>query len=122
VSSEAPKHASRVPFTALVIVLLVGGLSLLLVLNTAAAANELDRHDLAVEDSSVSAKVEQLRDEVAAKAAPGALASAAAGLGMVPAENPAFIRVSPGGRPTLLGHPTPVTGGSQTGSQSGGQR
>lgn len=102
-----PKHARRLPFAVVVTALVLGGLALLLVLNTAAAANELRRHALAVRDQAIAAEVEQLRNEIAASAAPGNLASAAAALGMVPAGNPAFI-VDAGRRLEVRGRPLPA--------------
>lgn len=105
----APKHAPRVPFALLVLGLLVGGLVALLALNTASAANELQRHDAATKDVSVAAELEQLNNEVAASQAPGNLARIAAELGMVPAGNPAFLRVGADGKVQLLGSPGPAT-------------
>ena len=100
-----PAHAPRVPFALLVVGLIIGGMCLLLVLNTASAANELSRHDLAAHDAQVAAQVQQVRNQVAASAAPGNLANAAIAMGMVPAGNPAFLRVGENGSVTLLGSP-----------------
>jgi hypothetical protein len=105
----APKHAPRVPFALLVLGLLVGGLIALLALNTASAANELQRHDLAAKDASIAANLEQLNNEVAASQAPGNLARIAAQLGMVPAGNPAFLQIDPNGTVRVLGSPGPAT-------------
>ena len=102
-----PKHAPRLPFALVVTGLVLGGMALLLTLNTVSAANELRRHDLAVRDEAVAAQVEQLRNEVAASAAPLALAGAAAALGMVPAGNPAFL-VHTDGRFVVRGKPLPA--------------
>lgn len=102
-------HAPRVPFALLVVGLIVGGMCALLALNTASAANELARHDLAGKDSDVSARLEQVRNAVAASAAPGSLGSAAAALGMVPAGAPAFLKIGADGKVTLLGSPAPAT-------------
>jgi hypothetical protein len=104
----APKHAPRVPFALLVAGLIVGGMCALLALNTASAANELARHDLAAKDSDVAARLVQARNQVAASAAPDALLRAAAALGMVPATAPAFLRVGADGKVTLLGSPAPA--------------
>lgn len=101
-------HAPRVPFAVLVLSLVVGGMALLLVLNTASAANELDRRGLATQDAGVAAQVEQLRNEVAASAAPANLARAAQNLGMVPAANPAFLVIAPDGSVVLRGQAAPV--------------
>lgn len=102
-------NAPRVPFALLVGGLLVGGLVLLLALNTASAANELRRSALAGKDQEVSVDVAQLRNEVAASSAPGNLAAAAEQLGMVPAAHPAFIVELPNGRTVLRGHARPVS-------------
>jgi hypothetical protein len=96
-----------VPFAVVVTALVLGGLALLLALNTAAAANELRRHSFAARDQVIAAQVEQLRNDIAASAAPGNLASAAAALGMVPAENPAFL-VAVSGQLVVRGKPAPV--------------
>lgn len=104
-----PKHAARTPFALLVVGLVVGGMSLLLALNTASAANELRRHELAAKDAELAAELQQLKNQVAASAAPGALASAAAALGMVPAGSPAFLKINPDGTVRLLGSPAPAS-------------
>ncbi|MEP7019747.1 MAG: hypothetical protein ABI808_03780 [Pseudonocardiales bacterium] len=104
-----PKHAPRVPFALLVGGLVLGGMCALLALNTACAANELARHKIAGQDSDVAARVEQVRNQVAASAAPGSLGQAAAALGMVPAGAPAFLKISANGRVVLLGSPAPAT-------------
>jgi hypothetical protein len=101
------RRAPRVPFAVLVTGLVIGAMALLLALNTFSAANELQRHDLALRDEAVAAQVEQLQNEVAASAAPANLASAAAALGMVPAGNPAFL-VDVAGKVIVRGKPSPV--------------
>lgn len=103
-------RAPRVPFALLVTTLIVGGMGLLLLLNTASAANEVKRHDLAAQDASIAAQVEELQNEVAASAAPGNLAAAAAALGMVPAADPAFLVVGPNGGVRVLGSAAPASG------------
>jgi hypothetical protein len=104
-----PKHAPRVPFALLVGGLLVGGMGALLALNTASAANELARHQIASKDSDVAGRLEQVRNQVAASAAPGSLGRAATALGMVPAGAPAFLKISADGKVVLLGSPAPAT-------------
>jgi len=104
-ASKAP----RVPFAVLLVGLVVGGMSLLLVLNTASAANELTRQHYADADTSVAASVQQLRNEVASSAAPSNLAQAAAALGMVPAGNPAFLVVGAGGKVVVRGSAAPAS-------------
>ena len=104
-----PRSAPRVPFALLLLALVIGGMCTLLLLNTASAANEVRRHDLAVTDASVAAQVQQLRNQVAESAAPGALGNAAAQLGMVPAGNPAFLEIGPNGAVHVLGSPAPAS-------------
>jgi hypothetical protein len=102
-------HAPRVPFALLVTVLIAGGMGLLLLLNTASAANEVQRHDLAAQDDSIAAQVQEMQNEVAASAAPGNLAGAAAALGMVPAANPAFLVIGSDGTVRVMGSPAPAS-------------
>ncbi len=104
-----PRHASRAPFTLLVLGILGGGLVLLLALNTASAANELRRHDLAARDEAIAASLVELRNAVAASAAPQNLALHAAAYGMVPAGNPAFLVVGRSGSVRVLGSPGPAS-------------
>jgi hypothetical protein len=103
-------RAPRVPFALLVTALIVGGMGLLLLLNTASAANEVRRHDLTARDGSIAAQVQERQNEVAASAAPGNLAQAAAALGMVPAANPAFVVVGADGSVKVMGSPAAVSG------------
>jgi hypothetical protein len=107
--TNSPKHAPRVPFALLVVGLVAGGLGLLLALNTASAANELRRHDLAGRDAEIAAQLQQANNEVAASDAPNALASAAGELGMVPAGNPVFISVGPDAKAKVLGVGAPAS-------------
>ena len=104
--SAAAKHAPRAPrtpFVLLILGLLLGGMGLLLALNTASAANEVSRHDLAANDQSAAAQLVELENEVQASAAPANLAAAAAALGMVPAGNPGFLEIGTTGRVRVLG-------------------
>jgi hypothetical protein len=104
----APKHAPharRAPFALLVLGLLIGGMCALLALNTASAANEVQRHDVASRDQGVAADLVQLHNDQMASAAPANLAAAAAALGMVPAGNPAFLEIGPDGAVRVLGSP-----------------
>lgn len=102
-------RAPRVPFALLVVGLIAGGLALLLALNTASAANELRRHDLAGQDAHVAARLQDLRNAVAASAAPANLEAAAAELGMIPAGNPAFVVIGADGRARVMGQPDPAS-------------
>jgi hypothetical protein len=97
------------PFVLLIAGLLIGGLCALLALNTAAAAQELRRQSLTQANADASDNVQQLKAQLAARQAPGALGNAAAALGMVPADHPAFLRILPNGRVQVMGSPQPAT-------------
>jgi hypothetical protein len=96
-------RAPRVPFVALVSLLLVGGVAGLLMFNTSmqqssftATALEQQSQILAAQEQSLQMELERLRD-------PQRVAQAAREMGMVPPANPAFIRLADG---TVLGTPT----------------
>ncbi len=109
--SAGPKRADgpkRAPFVALVAGLLGAGLAALLMLNTAAAADEVEGRQLASDSADTQDQVTQLQIDIAAKQAPNALASKAAALGMVPDPNPVFLSIAPNGSVTVLGSPVKV--------------
>jgi len=99
----------RMPFALLIAGLLIGGLCALLALNTAAAAAELRRQSLTQSNAASADDVQQLKADLAARQAPGALASAAGALGMVPADHPAFLRILPNGKVQVMGSPQAAT-------------
>jgi hypothetical protein len=103
-----PTGPRRAPFVLLVAALLMGGLCLLLALNTAAAAAELRRHGMLDSNASLAAAVQQAQSDLAAREAPGALAAAAATLGMVVNSNPGYLVEQPGGRMVVMGSPAPA--------------
>ena len=95
-------RAPRVPFVALVSLLLVGGVVGLLLFNTSmqqasfhATALEQQAQILAAEEQSLQMELEMLRD-------PQRVATEARAIGMVPPANPAFLRLSDG---QVLGTP-----------------
>lgn len=95
----------RLPFAALILLLLGGGLCALLALNTASAAGEVRERDLAAQARTLSDTEQDLRREVSSLEAPAALAAAAAALGMVPGVHPAFLVLGPDGTVSVLGDP-----------------
>ena len=95
----------RSPFVAVVVSLLAAGLLGLLVLNTALAQDAFRLHTLKQESRALEDREEALRREVEALRSPQELAGRAAGLGMVPAGPPAFLRLSDG---AVLGSTTPA--------------
>jgi hypothetical protein len=113
VRAAAPRRANparKAPFALVIVGLIVGGMVALLGLNTASAANEVDRSALAEKDQSVTAQLVDLQNQAAASAAPGNLARAAAALGMVPAGVPGFLEIGADGAVRLLGHAQRATG------------
>ena len=98
-------HPPRAPFVAVVVGLLTIGLVGLLLLNTVIAEHSFRLHALQQRTAALTLQEQQLQREIDALEAPGALAKRATELGMVPAGNPAFIRLSDG---KILGVPTPA--------------
>jgi hypothetical protein len=104
---RAPRRrAARVPFVALVSVLLVGGVAGLLCFNTSmqqasftATALEEQAQVLDAREQSLNMQLDALRD-------PQRVALHAKRLGMVPPSSPAFLRLSDG---KVLGDPAPAT-------------
>lgn len=100
------QKAPRVPFVALISLLLAGGVVGLLLFNTelqqgsfTTSALEERAAVLAGREESLQMQLDRLRD-------PQHIAVQAKKLGMVPASNPAFLRLSDG---KVLGHPTVAT-------------
>jgi hypothetical protein len=102
-------RSKRLPLPVLLGLMFVGGLCALLALNTASAALEIQQRHISDTNASTSDTEQQLLRDLAAKQAPGSLASAAASLGLVANPNPAFLRINPDGSVTVLGSPTPAT-------------
>jgi hypothetical protein len=104
---RAPRRrAARVPFIALVSVLLVGGVAGLLCFNTSmqqasftATALDEQAQVLDAREQSLNMQLDALRD-------PQRVALQAKKLGMVPPSSPAFLRLSDG---KVLGDPAPAT-------------
>lgn len=95
----------RAPFVALIVGLLAAGLLGLLLLNTVIAEDSFRLHALQQSGTSQELRQQRLQRDIDALEAPNALAARARAMGMVPAGNPAFIRLSDG---KVLGVPTPA--------------
>jgi hypothetical protein len=98
----------RLPLAVVLGLMLVGGLCALLALNTASAALEVRNRTITDDNANSSDTEQQLLRDLAARQAPGALASAAAALGMVPNQNPAFLKINADGSVSVLGSPAPA--------------
>lgn len=100
-------RTSRVPFVALVSIVLLGGVVGLLLFNTsmqqasfAATALEQQADTLAARQQTLEMDLDRLRD-------PQRIATKAQQLGMVQAGNPAFLELASG---RVVGEPSPGTG------------
>lgn len=100
-------QAPRAPFVAVVLMMLLVGLGGLLMLNMLLAQGSFSVRDLNRQVAVMADRQQALEHRVAALDAPRLLARKAAGLGMVPVENPAFLRSRDG---KVLGVPVAATG------------
>lgn len=96
---------SVVPFAILVLCLLAIGLVLLLLLNTALDRGAFQIQAAQKRQSQLTDQQQELQLRLAGLAAPGALASQAAALGLVPNPRPVFLDPGDG---AVLGVPTPA--------------
>ena len=83
-------------FLALCVLLLLGGFVSVLLLNTAMAKGSYTLRDLQNRSDELTDAQDSLRHSIDALSGPGPLAQRARQLGMVPAESPAFLRLSDG--------------------------
>jgi hypothetical protein len=104
VAPPAPVTTPRAPFVLLVLVLVVGGVLGILVLNTKINENAFQLHDLRDQQAALDVDEQQLVREIAQKEAPNNLAAASIQYGMVPSNQPAYLKL-PDGR--LIGMPQP---------------
>jgi len=107
---------SLLPFVAVLLVLAVVGMLALLFLNT-----ELNKGAFTIKQQKATAtkleqQSEQIQESLNSLDGPGALASAASQMGMVPNPNPAFL--APNG--SVLGSPTPAPTPSPSGPKPNG--
>lgn len=109
----APRRriAPKGPFVLLVAVLLGSGLIGLLLLNTVLAEDAFAVHDLQRQAATLSVQEQALQQRVADLEAPASLAHRAQLLGMVPAGDPVFLRLSDG---AVLGDPVPAKAAAVT--------
>ncbi len=83
-------------FLALCVALVLAGFVGVLVLNTAMAKGSFTMRDLQHRSDELADTQDDLQHALDAVSGPGPLASQASALGMVPAETPAFLRLSDG--------------------------
>lgn len=106
---------SVLPFALLVLGVLFVGLVLLLLINTALDQGAFALQAAQQRGTALTNQEQQLQQQLAATSAPGALASEAAGLGLVPNPQPAFLNPSSG---AVLGDPSPAPSPSRPPSPS----
>ena len=99
---------TRVPFVALVLLLLAGGVVGVLYLNTVSDAAGLRASQSRLAQMDVEARIEADSKEIAAMKDPAHLADEARALGLVPPGDTAIIRIDADGKLTVIGNPTPV--------------
>jgi hypothetical protein len=118
VAPPAPVAVPRTPFVVLILMVVVGGVLGVLLLNTKINENAFRLHDLRARQVVLDQRQQQLEQQIAEAESPGSLAAAARRLGLVPAGEPAFLRLPDG---TVVGVPVPATGTpSRTSQQAGG--
>jgi cell division protein FtsB len=116
VAPPPPVSGPRVPFVALILVLVVGGVLGILLVNTKINENSFRIERLQQQQAKLDVDQQQLEKEIADAKAPGNLTAAARKLGMVQSEEPAYIRL-PDGR--VIGVPQPANGQPSVTSQQG---
>ena len=106
---------SLLPFVGVLLALLSLGMVGLLLLNTALNQGAFQLRQKQNQQTKLTQEQEQYQQELAKLSEPGALASKAEQLGMVPGGNPAFLDPSAG---TILGSPTPAASPTPTATSS----
>lgn len=108
---------SRVPFVALIILLLAGGIVGVLWLNTMSDATGLRASKSRLAQMDLDTDIEAVRKDIAALKDPARLDAQARALGLVPPPgDAAMIVIDNAGNGTVIGTPTPVAGPPQTAS------
>jgi hypothetical protein len=102
----SPWRAPRAPFVVLSLAVVSIGLLALLGLNTVVAQNAFTLDKLERRSAALAADEQRLEREVAALEAPDRVAVRAQALGLVPASDPAFLRLADG---KVLGVPRAAT-------------
>ena len=107
VAPPAPINAPRAPFITLVVAIVVVGVLGILLINTKTAENSFRIDTLQKRQAQLDSQQQDLENEIAANNSPGSLDAAARKLGLVKADNLAYIRLPDG---KVIGVMTPVSG------------
>lgn len=105
VPAPAPAVAGNGMFALVVVAMLLGGMVVLLVLNTSLAQGAFELGALARTQSQLGVQEQKLLQNVALQESPESLQKRADGLGMVPVVAPVFLRLADG---AVLGTPVPA--------------
>jgi hypothetical protein len=108
VVTGAPLRRGDAAFGIVCAILLAAGLIGLLLLNTALAQGSFTLHDLQATSDQLTDAQAALNQSVDASRSPANLAARAVSMGMVPAQSPAFLRLSDG---KVIGVATPASSG-----------
>jgi hypothetical protein len=117
VAPPAPVSVPRTTFVLFVILAVIGGVLGILVINTKINENQFKLSRLHDQQAGLDETQSRLEREIAALESPNSLAAAAKLLGLVPATDPAYIRL-PDGRKFLVagpakGKPSGAAGGAE---------
>lgn len=119
VAPPVPVTVPRAPFVALVLTVVVAGVLGILVLNTKINENAFRLAQLQSQRTDLDQQEQQLDQQLADLESPNSLAAAACRLGMVPAGQPAYLKLPNGqtvGVPQPASGPQCVTGQQATGT------
>lgn len=107
VAPPPPVPVPRAPFVALVLLVVAGGVLGILLLNTKVNENAFILHDLRQEQAALDQRQQELEQEIARADTPAQLAEEARRLGLVEAEELAYLRLPSG---ELVHEPMPADG------------
>lgn len=107
VAPPAPVPVPRTPFVALILLVVLGGVLGILLLNTKVNENAFILHDLREDQAALDQRQQELEEEIAQAGTPARLAEEAQRLGLVQAEELAYLRL-PGGE--MVREPMPADG------------
>jgi len=117
VAPPPPVAGPKVPFVALVLAVVVGGVLGILLVQTRVNQNAFELARLQDQQAALDVEQQRLEKEIAMHEAPGNLAAQARKLGLVKSGPPAFIRLPDG---KVIGVPQPAQGQRAITSQQGG--
>ncbi|MEU5939717.1 hypothetical protein ABZ807_11050 [Micromonospora sp. NPDC047548] len=116
VAPPPPVRVPQAPFAALIVVLVVGGVLGILAVNTKINENAFKLQQLQQQQAGLDVDEQQLNKQIELAQEPGNLTAEALKLGLVKADEPAYIRL-PDGR--MIGVPQPANGQPAITSQQG---